>query len=225
MSGETRSVECSTSVTTTSSLAVLHPLTEAAIALLPLLLLSLFACLSVLLGFHFLCLCPRTFASSLRPRSPARKREREKKKKENGKAANPTASYSTRVYRPIMPFSDLFSSQDRSICACIPPPHPPPCTFLLSPNKRPLAAVISATGTLCNVTLPPTASSPDCRRGKCAKQRGETDRQRDACQCHQLKIRRRSLAGRDFSEAPSFTLMGLVVGGLRLGFLHKKEEI
>lgn len=44
-----------------------------AAALLPLLLLSLFACLCVLLGFHFLCLHPRTFSSSLRPRAPARK--------------------------------------------------------------------------------------------------------------------------------------------------------
>lgn len=142
--------------------------------------LSLFACLSLHLGFHFLCLLPRTFVSSLRPHAPAHRRKKREgeKKKENGKAANPTASYSTRVYRPIMPFSDLFSSQDRSLCACIPPPHPPPRTFLLSPNKRPPAAVISAAGTLRDVTLPPPASSPDCCRGKCATRR---DRQTERC--------------------------------------------
>lgn len=63
-------------------------------------------------------------------------------------------------------------------------------------------------------------------------QHGETDRQRDACQCRlatQLKIRRCSVAGRDFSETPSFTLMGLVVGGLRLRATteeasHKKKK-
>lgn len=120
----------------------------------------------------------RRCAPTLQPTARKRERGGVGGEKENGKAANPTASYSTRVYRPIMPFSDLFSSQDRSLCACIPPPHPPPCTFLLSPNKRPPAAVISAAGTLRDVTLPPPASSPDCCRGKCATRR---DRQTERC--------------------------------------------
>lgn len=158
------------------------PSPGAATALLPLLLPQL-VCLPLSaprLSFSL----PSFPEPSSRRRAPtlqptAGKRERgEKKKKENGKAANPTASYSTRVYRPIMPFSDLFSSQDRSLCACIPPPHPPPRTFLLSPNKRPPAAVISAAGTLRDVTLPPPASSPDCCRGKCATRR---DRQTERC--------------------------------------------
>lgn len=54
--------------------------------------------------------------------------------KENGKTANPAACYGIRVYQPIMPFSDLFSSQDLALCACIPPPpNPPP--FPYHPTK------------------------------------------------------------------------------------------
>lgn len=73
--------------------------------------------------------------------------------KENGKTANPAASYGIRVYQPIMPFSDLFSSRDRSLCACIPPP-PPPYTFPLSPNNGTGCCIFSCK-TLCNVAPPP----------------------------------------------------------------------
>lgn len=60
-------------------------------------------------------------------RHPPPKKRKRKKQKENGKTANPAASYGICVYQPIMPFSDLFSSQDHSLCARIPPPsHPPP---------------------------------------------------------------------------------------------------
>lgn len=101
--------------------------------------------------------------------SPQRKKER----KENGKTANPAASYGIRVYQSIMPFSDLFSSQDRSLCACIPPPphtHPPP--FPYRPTKA-ADAVFSAAKTSCNVT--PTPTSPlivivvSTLRGVCQK--------------------------------------------------------
>lgn len=54
--------------------------------------------------------------------------------KENGKTANPAACYGIRVYQPIMPFSDLFSSQDLPLCACIPPP-PQPTPFPYHPTK------------------------------------------------------------------------------------------
>lgn len=157
------------------------PSPGAATALLPLLLPQL-VCLPLSAPRLSFSLPPspnlRLVAAPPRSSPPPEKERGGKKEKENGKAANPTASYSTRVYRPIMPFSDLFSSQDRSLCACIPPPHPPPRTFLLSPNKRPPAAVISAAGTLRDVTLPPPASSPDCCRGKCATRR---DRQTERC--------------------------------------------
>lgn len=73
--------------------------------------------------------------------------------KENGKTANPAASYGIRVYQPIMPFSDLFSSQDRSLCACI-PATPPPDTFPLSPNKGGGCCIFSCK-TSCNITPPP----------------------------------------------------------------------
>lgn len=76
-------------------------------------------------------------------------------KKENGKTANPAASYGIRVYQPIMPFSDLFSSRDRSLCACIPPPpHPPP--FPYHPTKA-ADAVFSAAKP--PATLPPTSTT------------------------------------------------------------------
>lgn len=74
--------------------------------------------------------------------------------KENGKTANPAASYGIRVYQPIMPFSDLFSSQDRSLCACIPATPPPPDTFPLSPNKGGGCCIFSCK-TSCNITPPP----------------------------------------------------------------------
>lgn len=73
--------------------------------------------------------------------------------KENGKTANPAACYGIRVYQPIMPFSDLFSSQDLSLCACIPPP-PPTHTFPLSPNKG-SGCYIFSSKTSCNITPPP----------------------------------------------------------------------
>lgn len=175
MTGETTSVKCSTA--DFQQLSGLSPLPPHLAPPPPCSQCSSSACLPASLSssaFIFSASVPepspRHCALALQP-----EKESQEKKKENGKATNPTASYSTRVYRPIMPFSDLFSSQDRSLCACIPPPHPPPRTFLLSPNKRPPAAVILATGTLCNVTLPPTASSPDCCRGKCAEQR-QTER-------------------------------------------------
>lgn len=57
------------------------------------------------------------------------------KKRENRKTANPAASYGIRVYQPIMPFSDLFSSQDRSLCACI-PSTPPPHLSLIAQQRR-----------------------------------------------------------------------------------------
>lgn len=53
------------------------------------------------------------------------------RKIENGKTTNPAATYGIRVYQHIMPFSNLFSSQDRSLCACVPPP-PPTSTLHLS---------------------------------------------------------------------------------------------
>lgn len=70
-------------------------------------------------------------------------------KDENEKTANPTASYGIRVCQPTMLLSDLFSSQNHSLCGCIHPtltPHPP-----LSLNKSSGCCIFSCKPS-CNVT-------------------------------------------------------------------------
>lgn len=78
-----------------------------------------------------------------------------------------------------MPFSDLFSSQDRSLCACIPPPPPP---FPYRPTKA-ADAVFSAakpSATLLHHHQPPDCYSSKYAEGSLPK---ATYRERDACQC------------------------------------------
>lgn len=111
------------------------------------------------LPFYFVCLIPSLYSHNLRlvivPHTLALR------KKENGKTANPTASYGTRVYQPIMPFSNFFSSQYRSLCVCT-PTAPPPSTFPLLPNKGSKCCIFSGK-TSCNVT--PTPTTADCYSG------------------------------------------------------------
>lgn len=143
---------------------------------------AFFSCLSAflftpafILSVSFLLFSLTASVSSLCPRTPALHQ------KENGKTANPTASYGICVYQPIMPFSDLFSSQDRSLCACIPPPrHPTP--FPYRPTKA-ADAVFSAAKPCA--TLLHRHQPPDCYGSKYAEGRlpTATRRGRDACQC------------------------------------------
>lgn len=145
--------------------------------------IAFFSCLSAflsspafILSVSFPLFSLTTSVSSLCPRTPALHQ------KENGKTANPTASYGIRVYQPIMPFSDLFSSRDRSLCACIPPPrHPTP--FPYRPTKA-ADAVFSAAkpcATLLHRHQPPRLLRKQVCWGEAAN--SDTQRERDACQC------------------------------------------
>lgn len=136
-----------------------------------------FSCLSAflsspafILSVSFLLFSLTTSVSSLCPRTPALHQ------KENGKTANPTASYGIRVYQPIMPFSDLFSSQDRSLCACIPPPRRP-TPFPYRPTKA-TDAVFSAAKP-CAMLLHRHQPPPDCYGSKYAEGRLPTATRRE----------------------------------------------
>lgn len=100
--------------------------------------------------------------------------------KENGKTANPAACYGIRVYQPIMPFSDLFSSQDLSLCACIPPPPTPHLSLITQQRQRmlyfQLQTLLQHYPTTANPLIVKVVSM---LRGVCQKLHTE----RDACQC------------------------------------------